>query len=211
MPSRVTVLAASAAATLAGAALLGAGLAPAQPAMPKPVQDYKAAPAGTYALDVRHTGLVARIPHLGFSYSIFRFQDVSGKLAWDPANPAANKLDVTVDPKSIATSATPGFSDELAGAQFLNVAKFPTATFTSKAFHVTDATHGKVDGDLTIMGVTRPATFDVTLVGAGPGFRGPVLGVTARTDVDPTGFGLPPFIKGPIQLFIDTEFDKQAG
>jgi len=37
------------------------------------------------------------------------------------------------------------------------------------------------------------------------------MGVTARTDVDPTGFGLPPFIKGPIQLFIDTEFDKQAG
>ena len=211
MPSRVTVLAAGVAAALTGAALMSAGLAPAQPAMPKPVQDYKAAPAGSYALDVHHTGLIARIPHLGFSYSIFRFQDVTGKLAWDPANPAANKLDVTVDPKSITTSATPGFTDELTGDKFLNVAKFPTATFTSKAFHVTDATHGKVDGDLTIMGVTRPATFDVTLVGAGPGFRGPVMGVTARTDVDPTGFGLPPFIKGPIQLTIDTEFDKQAG
>lgn len=212
MPSRPTVLLTGAAAALgAGAALALAGLALAQPAMPKPVQDYHAAPAGNYAIDVHHTGLVARIPHLGFSYSIFRFVGVSGKLAWDPANPGADKLDVTVDPKSIATSQTPGFSDELTGAQFLNVAKFPTATFASKAFHAVDATHGKVDGDLTIMGVTRPATFDVTLVGAGQGMRTPVIGINAQTDVDPTGFGLPPFIKGPIHLFIDTEFDKQAG
>ena len=207
MPSKSTVLALGAAIG-AGAALSFAGLAPAQPAMPKPVQDYHAAPAGSYTVDVHHTGLVARIPHMGFSYSIFRFQDVSGKLAWDPANPGADKLEVTVDPKSITTSQTPGFSDELAGAQFLNVAKFPTATFTSKAFHAVDATHGKVEGDLTIMGVTRPATFDVTLVGAGQGFRSPVIGVTARTEVDMTGLGLPALLKGPVELIIDTEFDK---
>ena len=209
MPSRVTVLALGAASAAAGAALVLATLAPAQ-GMPKPTQDPHAAPAGTYAIDVHHTGLVARIPHLGFSYSIFRFEDVAGKLAWDPANPAANKLDVTVDPKSITTSATPGFSEELTGAQYLNVAKFPTATFVSKAFHQTDATHGKVDGDLTVMGVTKHVVFDVDLVGAGKGFRGPVIGVTAKTLLDPKGLGLPPLLSAPIELIIDSEFDFQA-
>src|SRR5579871_2982159 len=90
-------------------AILALGLgaaAAAQPAMPKPEHDYKAAPAGTYAIDPAHTGLIVRIPHLGFSYSIFRFRGVSGTLTWDPANPAADQLSVTVDPKSIATADT---------------------------------------------------------------------------------------------------------
>jgi polyisoprenoid-binding protein YceI len=195
----------------AAAALALASVASAQPAMPKPVKDYKAAPAGAYAIDPSHTGLVVRAPHMGFSYEIFRFQTVGGNLTWDPANPGADALNVTVDPKSITTAPTGAinFPDELTGDKFLNVVKFPTATFVSKGFHPTDATHGKVDGDLTIMGVTSPASFDVELVGAGQGFKGPVIGVTARTQIDPKGLGLPPFITGPIEIIIDTEFDKK--
>jgi len=187
-------------------------LATAASAQPMATKDYKAAPAGDYGIDASHTGLVARIPHVGFSYSIFRFETVSGDLAWDPANPGADKLNITVDPGSITTAPTGAidFPKELSGATFLNVAKFPTATFVSKAFHPTDATHGKVEGDLTIMGQTRPAVFDVELVGAGMGMRkAPVIGVTATTQIDPKGLGLPPFLSGPIQLVIDTEFDKK--
>ncbi len=193
-------------------AVLAAPVAMAQPKMPTPVKDYKAAPAGDYAIDPSHTGVVARVPHMGFSYEVFRFLTVSGKLAWDPANPAADSLNVTVDPKSIATAPTAiDFAGELSGPKFLNVAQFPTATFVSKAFHPIDATHGKVDGDLTIMGVTKPATFDVELVGAGQGMRGaPVIGVTARTTIDPKGYGLPPYISLPIEIVVDSEFDKQG-
>ena len=46
---------------------------------------------------------------------------------------------------------------------------------------------------MTLMGVTKPATFDVVLVGAGQGFRGPVIGVTATTMIDPKLYGMPPF------------------
>jgi polyisoprenoid-binding protein YceI len=188
---------------------LVAGAASAQP-MPKPERDYKAAPAGKYAIDPKHTGLVARVPHLGFSYSVFRFQTVAGTLTWDPANPAADKLDVTVDAKSITTAPVEGFSDELTGDKFLNAAKFPTMTFNATAFHAVSATHGTVEGDLTVMGVTRHTVFDVDLVGAGKGFRGPVIGVTAKTTLDPKGLGLPPFFASPIELDIDSEFDQQA-
>jgi polyisoprenoid-binding protein YceI len=187
------------------------GAAAAQPAqMPVAQHDYKAAPAGKYAIDPKHTGLVVRVPHMGFSYSIFRFQRVAGALAWDPANPAADKLEVTVDSKSIVTGPVEGFTEELTNDKFLNAAKFPTMTFTSTAFHPTSPTHGTVEGDLTVMGVAKHVTFDVDLVGAGKGFRGPVIGVTAKTMLDPAGLGLPPFFASPIEILVDSEFDLQG-
>ena len=204
--------------TLAGAAGLCAGLAALALAasaggqgMPVAQHDYKAAPAGKYAIDAHHTGLVARVPHVGFSYSIFRFTAVSGGLDWDPANPRADKLSITVDPKAIETAptGTVDFAAEI-GDKFLKVAQFPQATFVSTGFHPKDATHGVVDGDLTLLGVTKHVSFDVSLVGDGKGFRGPVIGVEARTALDPKTYGLPPFITGPIELIIDTEFDAAS-
>jgi polyisoprenoid-binding protein YceI len=193
-------------ATLGAAlALAAAGVAGSQ-TMPTASHDYKAAPAGKYAIDAKHTGLVARVPHMGFSYSIFRFQSVAGQLTWDPANPAADALTVTVDPKSITTGPVDGFSQEI-DDKFLKAAQFPAATFTSTAFHPTSPTHGTVEGDLSLLGVTKHVVFDVDLVGAGKGFRGPVIGVEAKTTLDPKTFGLPGFITGPIELVIDTEFD----
>jgi polyisoprenoid-binding protein YceI len=191
------------------AALASAG-AIAQPTLPPPAHDYKAAPAGTYTLDPLHTGLIVRVPHFGLSYSVERFTGVQGKLTWDPANPGADKLTASVDAKSIVPIPVPNidFSANLAGAQFLNAAKFPTASFTSGGFHPDSPTSGKVDGDITIKGVTKHVVFDVTLVGTGKGFKGPVIGVTARTQVDPRDYGLPPFISGPIELTIDSDFDK---
>ena len=103
-----------------------------------------------------------------------------------------------------------GFSDELSGEKYLNAVKFPQMTFVSTAFHPTSATHGAVEGDLTVMGVTKHVVFDADLVGAGKGFRGPVIGVTAKTMLDPKGLGLPGFFSAPIEIDIDSEFDATA-
>jgi polyisoprenoid-binding protein YceI len=199
----VRALALGAAASLLCAA--GAG----SQSMPAPARDYKAAPAGKYAIDPRHTGLVARVPHFGFSYSVFRFEGVTGALVWDPANPGADSLNVTVDPKTITTAPVEGFSAEI-DDKFLKAAQFPTATFVSTAFHPTSANHGTVEGDLTLMGVTKHVVFDVDLVGTGKGFHGAVIGVTARTTLDPKAYGLPGIITAPIELTIDSEFDAQS-
>ncbi|HEY2706422.1 MAG TPA: YceI family protein [Caulobacteraceae bacterium] len=190
-------------------ALAVGSLAGSQP-MPTPQHTYKAAVAGKYVIDAKHTGLIAKVPHMGFSYSIFRFQTVAGSLDWDPAHPGADKLSVTVDPKSIETAPVAGFSDELSGEKFLNAVKFPQITFVSTAFHPKTATHGTVEGDLNVMGVTKHVVFDADLVGAGKGFRGPVIGVTGKTTIDPKGLGLPPFFNAPIEIDIDSEFDAAA-
>ena len=206
---RLTTLAIAGA---AGLALAASALAQPQFKMPTAEHDYKVAPAGKYALDQAHTGLMAYVSHVGFSNEVFRFQTVAGTLQWDPANPGADALDISVDPKSI-TTATVGedWSPVLAGPKYLNAAKFAGATFVSKSFKAEGATRGKVAGDLTIMGVTKPATFDVELIGAGNEFGRQTLGVHAETAINPNDYGLPPpFFTTPIRLIIDTEFHKTA-
>ncbi|MDP1961665.1 MAG: YceI family protein [Reyranella sp.] len=166
------------------------------------------ATAGTYAVDGDHAAVLARVSHIGYSYSVFRFDRVSGTLTWDPAVVARSTLSVSVKIESI-TSNVKDFASKLAGDQFLNAPRFPEATFVSTAFRQTDATSGKVDGQLTLMGKTAPVTFDVVLVGAGKGFDGnPRIGVTARTWIKPQDFGMPAMFAEPIEIVVDAEFAR---
>jgi len=171
--------------------------------------DYKLATAGTYAIDPDHASVIARVSHLRYSYSIFRFDRVSGTLAWDPANPANASLTAKVQTASI-TSNVKGFADQLAGDGFLKSAAFPDATFTSTAFRQMSTRRGKVDGQFTLMGKTKPVTFDVELVGAGKGFAdSPRIGVNARASINPVDFGLPPLLGDAIEIVIDVEFQRE--
>lgn len=206
---------------LAGAALLLAATATwaADPApapafvLPHGGKDVSKAIAGDYTLDGNHVGVIARVSHMGFSLSVFRFEKVAAKLTWDPKAIASSQLSATVDTASIASN-VPGFAAQLAGPKYLDATQFPQATFVSTAFKKIDATHGKVTGDFTLRGKTMPVTFDVTLVGAGPGFAGGpvmghVLGIHAEGVINPQDYGMSPFFKEPIQLVIDTEFDRK--
>jgi polyisoprenoid-binding protein YceI len=208
---------------IAGTAFAGlviaAGLpacADAAPPVPKIIpmgqHDYKLATAGTYTLDPNHVAVLARVSHLGFSVSVFRFGKAAATLNWNPADVSKSKLSATVQTSSIETN-VPGFAEQLQGDDYLKAAKYPQAAFVSTAFRKTDAQHGKVDGKFTLMGKTVPLTFDVTLVGAGPGFAGSpamghVIGIHADGSINPQDFGMSPFFKTPIQLVIDAEFDK---
>ncbi len=181
--------------------------------VPKGTQDVTKAIAGNYVLDPNHVGVVARVSHLGFSMSVFRFGKVEAKLFWDPKDVSKARLSATVDVASIESN-VPNFATELAGPNFLDAAKYPKATFVSTAFHQTDATHGTVDGTFTLHGKSMPVTFAVTLVGAGPGFAGSmemghVIGMHAETTINPQDFGFPAMFDTPIQLSVDTEFDRK--
>lgn len=171
-------------------------------------RDIALATAGTYTLDEAHTAVIVRVSHIGYSQSVFRFDRVKGTLAWDPAAIEKSQLSATVEVASIATNVK-GFAEELAGDGFLKAKAFPQATFVSTAFKPTDRTRGKVEGQFTLMGKTRPVTFDVELGGAGKGFDGkPRIGVHAVATINPQEYGLPPLFADPIQIQIDTEFEK---
>jgi polyisoprenoid-binding protein YceI len=190
------------------AAALALILAAAPAAIAQTQADPNAAPAGAYRLDISHTAVVARVPHQGFSYEIFRFTPTAGTLMWDPASAAANQVNVTVSTASIQTPVE-GFAVELQGARYLNAERFPEATFVSTAFRQVDATHAQVDGNFTFKGVSKQITFDVELIGAGRDSRGrSVIGFHATATINNADYDFPGFIRGNTQIVIDAEFLK---
>ena len=139
---------------------------------------------------------------------MFRFDRAKGSLTWNPAAIGTSKLSASVETASITTNGK-GFAEDLAGDNFLKSKAFPEATFVSTAFKPVDKTRGKVEGEFTLMGKTRPVTFDVELGGAGKGFEGkPRIGVHAVATINPQDYGLPSLFTDPIQIQIDTEFEK---
>lgn len=92
------------------------------------------------------------------------FKDVHGTLDFDPDDPAATSLDVTIDAKKL-WSGEPARDEHLKSADFLDVENHPTIRFRGKGVELTGAMEGKLAGELTIRGVTKPATLDVRFLG----------------------------------------------
>lgn len=183
----------------------------AAPAVAQVSQQPTAVPDGTYQLDPRHASVIARIGHGGgTSLSTFRFGAATGSLQWNGAAPDRSKVDVTVDVKSISHP-VPGFSEELQEDRFLNVARFPTARFVSTGIQRTGATTGRITGDFTFMGVTKPLVVDASLVGAGTGNRGAkVIGFTGTAKFKRSDHGFTAMLPGigdQVELLLDLEFN----
>jgi len=172
--------------------------------------DANGAPAGVYVADHDHTAVVAKVSHIGYSLSVFRFDKVDATLDWNPAQPERSSLKATVETASIDTPVE-GFARELTGDNYLKSAAFPQATFVSTAFRRVDATHGEVDGQFTLLGHTHPVTFDVELTGAGKGFMGHArIGAEVVARIHPADYGLSPVFGEAIILVIDAEFAERG-
>ena len=173
-------------------------------------KDPSKTPAGIYNISPPHAALFVRVPHNGgVSFSLFRFNKVSGKLDWVPNDLTKSKVNLTVDMSSLATN-VPKFAEELTGEQYLNAAKYPTATFVTTSAKRTGPDKGTMTGDLTFMGVTKPATFEVTYVGGNQSAAGLMnmgfnaVGKIKRSDYGFTA-GMGP-IGDEITITMDTEF-----
>jgi polyisoprenoid-binding protein YceI len=212
---RVRAALSAAAMSLALCALAAAAEPAPQPgSLPHGQPDARRATAGVYTMDVAHTAIIARVSHLGFSMSLFRFGKAEATLKWDPSHMESSTLRASVETASIETP-VPGFAAQLRGKAYLNSAAHPIATFVSTAFRPHDAKSGTVAGRLTLLGKTVPAVFAVTLIGAGPGFAaspvmGHVLGIHAVAHVDPKAIGLPPVFAEPVEIAVDAEFTKKG-
>lgn len=176
-------------------------------------------PAGDYTLDKHHATLVFRVNHLGFSNYTAAFADFDAKLHFDQNNAGASTLEATIDPKSLTLPAPPeGFLAELTGPQWLNAATYPAITFKSTKIETTGPDTGKVTGDLTLHGVTKPVTLDVTYNG---GYAGhPMdpharIGFSAKGTFKRSDFGVAFGVPAPgttmgvgdeVQVAIEAEF-----
>ena len=168
---------------------------------------------GTYVADPSHTAVAARINHLGFSQTTLRFAKAGGEFTIDPAKPEAATLDVSVDTNSLSTDME-ARDKELRGPGFFNTPAFPTAHYVATSLVRLDATHARVDGQLTLLGTTRAVPMDITLIGVGTGMANDKrIGLTGHMQIKRSDFGMKtflPFVGDDVAIDIDAEFSKKG-
>lgn len=165
-----------------------------------------AAPAGEYVSDPNHASVEFKLQHLGLSFYALKFRTYDATVWFDPANIAASKVTATIKPTDILAGYPsdyvanhPGtkfktWEEDLAtSTNFLDAKQFPTITFTSTLTAPSGERSAKVTGDLTLKGVTKPITLDVTFSGetaSHPFSKVPAIGFSAHGAFKRSDFGL---------------------
>lgn len=156
------------------------------------------ASAAEYIVDTRgaHASVNFKIPHLGYSMLLGRFDEFSGSFTWDKNDPSASKIEVVIKTASINSNHT-ARDNHLRNADFLEVEKYPEATFVSTKVTLDEAGMGTLEGNLTLHGVTKPVIIQVTKIGEGDdpwggyrvGFSGATVITMADFGIDASGLG----------------------
>ena len=148
------------------------------------------AQTSTWVSDQAHSDVNFSITHLTISKVHGSFGKVSATIAFNDADITKSTVSATIDVSTIATGQEPR-DNHLKSDAFFDVAKFPTATFSSTSV-TKDGSNLKVSGNLTLHGVTKPVVLEVE----GP--TGPVQGMdhkphagfSASTTISRTAFGI---------------------
>lgn len=143
----------------------------------------------TYAIDSTHTFPSFSYSHFGMSTQISKFDKTTGTVTLDKAA-QTGAVDLAIDMTSVSTGYAT-FDEHIQGEDFLDTARYPTATFRSTRVTFEGERPASIDGDLTIRGVTRPVTLTVTHFAAMPHpmLKKDAIGANARTVIKRSEFG----------------------
>ena len=150
----------------------------------------------TWKNDPMHSKLGFTITHLMVSDVDGIFKDFSCTIVASKPDFSDAKFDLTVNTTSVNTDVDYRDND-LRSANYFDVAKFPTMTFTSTGITAVSSNHYKLTGNLTLHGVTKPVTMDLW-------YRGTIVNPMSKKD--DAGFKLTGVIKRS-----DFGFAPQAG
>ncbi|ATG77376.1 YceI family protein [Pseudoalteromonas sp. 1_2015MBL_MicDiv] len=159
--------------------------------------------AADYVIDTKgaHAFVNFKIKHLGYSWLHGHFNTFDGKFNYDAKNPNASQIMVNIDTTSLDSNHAER-DKHLRGKEFLNVDKYPTATFKSTSIKFEDDS-GQVTGDFTLHGVTKTITFEIDKVGEGKdpwgGYR---VGFEGETSLKLTDYGID-YNLGPASTHVD--------
>jgi len=168
---------------------------------------------GAYRLDPEHASLLFKIDHLGFSQLVGRFDTIDALLDFDPADPEAGRLKVVIDPASIDLN-LPEFEEDLRGASWFDIARYPEVRFESRTIEITGVNTGQLTGELTLRGTTKDVMLDVTFNGGGSNLITGryTLGFAASGTIKRSDFGLgayAPAVGDDVTLEIHAEFQRR--
>jgi polyisoprenoid-binding protein YceI len=166
----------------------------------------------TYVLDGSHTYPRFSYSHLGFSTQLSRFNTTTGKVIFDKAAKSGS-VDIEIDAKSVDTGSTL-FNQHIQGEDFLDTAKYPKAIFKSTNVVFEGEKPVKVEGNLTIKGVTKPVTLIVTSFQAMPHpmQKKDAIGANAHTTIKRSEFNAgkyAPNVGDEVRIDIAIEAIKQ--
>jgi polyisoprenoid-binding protein YceI len=170
----------------------------------------RAAPE-TYVLDHNHTFPRFSYSHFGYSTQLSRFDKTTGTIIIDRAA-RKGSVDVTIDTTSVDTGSA--LNEHIQGPDFLDTAKFPTATFKSTQMKFKGDTPVSVSGELTLKGITRPVTLKIESFKCMPHpiLKKEACGANATAMVRRTEFNMgkyAPYVGDEVTLSIAVEALKQ--
>jgi polyisoprenoid-binding protein YceI len=145
----------------------------------------------TWNVDPAHATAEFKVKHMMIANVKGHFSKVTGVLHHAEGDPTKSSVEALIEAASIETR-EPQRDAHLKSADFLHVEKFPSLSFKSSDIKVVGEGELKVDGDLTIRGVTRKVTFEVA--GPTPPTKDPWgntrIAVSATTKINRKDFGL---------------------
>ncbi len=118
----------------------------------------------TWTVDNSHSNVNFTVTHLVVSEVQGKFKTYDGKVVSKTDDFNGAQIDFSVDINSINTD-DEGRDKHLRSEDFFNAEKFPKLIFKSTDFKKLDAKNYKLTGDLTVRGVTKKVTYDVTYGG----------------------------------------------
>ncbi len=150
-----------------------------------------AANAREYAFDRVHSQVSFEVSHLGFSMSQGRFKGLDGMFDFDPRHWDRARCDVRIDVSSLDMGDV-AWRKKLLGKDWFNAEQHPQMRFVCTSLQQTDATHGQLQGELSLLGVTKPVTLDLTLnrIGMHKYALAHVAGFAASTRIQRSAFGM---------------------
>ncbi len=184
--------------SLAPVALIAAvgagGLALLPAPAPAPAPATQAEALAPFKVDSVHSFVVFRIKHLGVANAYGMIHEPTGSFAIDPANPGASTIEVSVPSAKVSTGSN-GRDAHIRRDDFFNAGEFPNITFKSSGF--TPVSDGVFDvaGNLTFLGVTKPVTARLTVLGTGSSRGKDLMGVEATFTIKRSEFGNTTYIK----------------
>jgi polyisoprenoid-binding protein YceI len=162
-----------------------------------------------YILNRERSKISFSISHFYVSSTEGQFTTFDGKLNFEPQAPEHGSATIHISSGSIDTGIA-ARDDHLRTADFFDAARFPVATFETTSLTQNSSTTGKLTGTLSLHGVTRPVSLNVTLLT--PDLNADRLQFAANTTLKRSNFGMTNYmgvIGDDVTLSIEAEFDKE--
>jgi len=168
-----------------------------------------------YTFDPIHSYPNFVVSHLGMTMIHGRFDRMTGKVAFDPAAKTGS-LEAKIPTATLSTNdgkrtdGTRSRDDHLKSADFFNVAEFPEMVFKSTKFNFNGDNVESIEGNLTLLGVTKPLKLNVTSFKCGPHpfNKKPMCGAYVEGALKRTDFGMKygvPGVGDDVKLAISVE------